>query len=237
VKAALVLALVGACSSGKQVDAPSRDGRGADPKPSAKLDPVTGPLCVTKGSAAIGARVGDPTVRAVVKGSSGDAASLTFKFHGDSDTIRELASGQARRQLGLKLRAENGCNLVYVMWRLDPKPMLEVSVKRNPGMKTHKQCGASGYTKIRGEKALAVPALDKGSTHTLRAEIANHVLAAWIDDQLVWRGDLPDSVHDLRGPAGLRSDNVAYDLVAFDAAGAPATPDEKKCVVEPDESD
>jgi hypothetical protein len=236
VRRALVIAItLAACSSGKQVDAPARDsGRGADPEPG-KLDAVKGPLCVTKGTAGIGARVGDPTVRAVVKGSTGDAASLTFKFHGDSDSARQLASGQTRRQLGLKLRAENGCNLVYVMWRLDPRPMLEVSVKRNPGMKTHKQCGASGYTKVRAEKSHPVPALDKGATHTLRATIADDVLEAWIDDQLVWRGELPESVRDLRGPAGLRSDNVAYDLVAFDATGAPARPE--PCVIEPDESD
>ncbi|MBX3159001.1 MAG: hypothetical protein KF773_23745 [Deltaproteobacteria bacterium] len=223
--------LAAACSSGQPVDA--APARGADVRPSAKLDAVKGPLCVTKGRAAIGGRIGDPTVRAVVRGSSGDAASLTFKYLGDSDTTRELASGQARRQLGLKLRAEDGCNLVYVMWRLDPRPALEVSVKRNPGMTTHRQCGAAGYTKVRGETALAVPALEKGGTHTLRAEITDHRLAAWIDDRLVWRGDLPGGARELRGVAGLRSDNVAYELVAFDTHGASG----ERCVIEPDESD
>ena len=27
----------------------------------------------------------------------------------------------ARRQVGLKLRARDGCNVVYVMWRIEPK--------------------------------------------------------------------------------------------------------------------
>jgi hypothetical protein len=232
VRALLILTLA-ACSGGTQVEAAPR---GADVRPSAKLDAVKGPLCVTKGTAIVlGARVGDPTVRAVVRGSSGDAAAMAFVYRGDSAATRELASGQVRRQLGLKLRAENGCNVVYVMWRLDPKPMLEVSVKRNPGMRTHRQCGASGYTKVRGERALALPALVAGDRHTLRAEISGDTLTAWVDDQLVWRGDLPASVRDLRGPAGLRSDNVAYDLISLETTGA--APAGEKCVVEPDESD
>ena len=32
-----------------------------------------------------------------------------------------------------KLRAEDACNLVYVMWRIEPQSRLVVSVKRNPG--------------------------------------------------------------------------------------------------------
>jgi hypothetical protein len=235
VRAALLVALVAACGSGKPVDAPSRDGRGADARPSAKVDAMSSKLCVTKGRAAEGTRVGDPTVRAVVKGSHGDAAYIIFKFHGDSDKLRELASGQPRRQIGLKLKAQNSCNVIYVMWRLDPRPMVEVSVKRNPDMTTHKECGASGYTKVRGEKVLPVPALEKGSQHQLEAEITDQVLEVWIDKELVWRGELPDSVQGLHGPGGLRSDNVAYDLIAFAARGSPATPEQ--CVVEPDDSD
>ena len=173
-------------------------------------------LCVTKGRIA-SAKITEPTVRAVATSSTGDGAALTFVFRGDSARTRELANGDARRQLGLKLRAANGCNLVYVMWRLDPKPKLEVSVKVNPGMATHRECGADGYTKVKPAHAEAVPALETGGTHTLRAEIHGDELTAWIDDAVAWRGTLPDVARTLAGPSGLRSDNLAFDVVEFRA--------------------
>lgn len=173
-------------------------------------------LCVTKGKIA-SARVTEPTVRAIATSSSGEGASLTFVFRGDSARTRELASGEARRQLGLKLRARNGCNLIYVMWRLDPKPKLEVSVKLNPGMVTHRDCGADGYTKVKPHHAELPPELAPGATHTLRAEISGDELVAWIDDAVVWRGTLPETARTLAGPAGLRSDNLAFDLVELRA--------------------
>lgn len=221
----IVLAVLAGCTSNSSQAAPTRSGPG-------KLEPISDALCVTKGSATLKGQVDDPTVRAVAPATHGDAAALTFTYRGYSATKRELASGQERHQLGLKLRAQNGCNLVYVMWRLENKqgvPFVEVSVKRNPGQRTHAQCGTDGYTKIKPVKdsSLAlVPVLTAGATHTLRAAIAGDELRAWIDDKLVWRGTLPDSARDLVGPAGLRSDNLAYDLVGF---AAPAGEVKTRC--------
>jgi len=175
-------------------------------------------LCATRGAAAPGARVTAPTMRAVALGTSGDRAALEFVYRGDTDDRRAFASGPARRQLGLKLRAADGCNLVYVMWRLDPAPMLDVSVKRNPGARDHAACGANGYTKVRPTQRARVPALVAGARHELRAAIAGDVLTAWIDDVVAWRGTLPASARRLAGPTGLRSDNLAFDLVRFAAA-------------------
>jgi hypothetical protein len=186
-------------------------------------------LCVTRGSAAIGARVTEPTMRAVKLDSAGDAATLTFVYRGDSDRTRALASGAARRQLGLKLRAQDGCNLVYVMWRLDPQPMLDVSIKRNPGAHTHDDCGTRGYQKLRPSHTNPLPALAAGDRHTLRAEIASGELRAFIDDQLAWRGPLPAAARSLAGPAGLRSDNLAFDLVAFVAPAGHQKAPRPKC--------
>ncbi|HSX22279.1 MAG TPA: hypothetical protein VLE97_05840 [Gaiellaceae bacterium] len=142
-------------------------------------------------------------------GTAGDAAAIDFVYRGQSRGERALASGQIRRQIGLKLRAANGCNLVYAMWRFDPRPQLEVSVKINPGARTHAECGARGYTKLR-----PVPASEPvpGQRHTVAATIAGDELRAWIDGQLIWQGYLPAEARGLVGPAGLRSDNVAYDL-------------------------
>ncbi len=183
-------------------------------------------FCVTKG--ALGARIESglpvdvPTMRLIAPGTNGESASMTFWFRGDTSDKKALASGAERRQLGLKLRAANGCNLVYVMWRLDPKPKLEVSVKSNPGMRTHEDCGANGYIKVKpDDKPLPVPALRIGATHTLRAEIKGDALTAWIDDAIAWTGSLPEEARALEGPAGVRSDNLAFDLVELLAPPGP----------------
>jgi hypothetical protein len=211
---------VGACGNPRVASADRLDKEASV----VKLPPIAPQaLCVTKGAARIGERVTQPTVRAFAHETSGDAASLTFTYRGETEHTRALASGQDRRQLGLKLRAANGCNLVYVMWRLDPKPALDVSIKVNPGMATHQQCGAGGYTKVKPTERTAVPPLVAGDTHTLHAEIRGDELTAWIDDQPAWRGTLPDQARELSGPAGLRSDNLAFDLVAFGAPAGSAT--------------
>lgn len=210
-----LVALLGACGS-------SLEAAPMDPAPAKSLVPVSGELCVTRGAAKLGGSVDQPTVRAVAPGTSGDAAALEFVVRGDTTKVKALADGEARRQLGLKLRAQDGCNLVYVMWRLDPKPKIEVSVKRNPGAKTHEACGADGYTKVKPARSSPAPALAEGDRHVLRADITGRMLTAWIDDRMVWRGTLPITAAGLEGPAGLRSDNLAFDLVGFRAAAGAA---------------
>lgn len=241
------LLLIG-CSGKRLEAAPERSSPAphamsdAPAAPSLAVSPVAADrLCVTKGAASLGATVTEPTMRAVALGTSGDAAALRFVFRGETAKSRELASGETRHQLGLKLRAQDGCNLVYVMWRLDPKPSLEVQLKLNPGKRTHRECGANGYTRLKPARSsasslAAVPSLSPGSSHTLRAEIVGDDLLAWIDDQLVWRGPLPPSTRTLSGPAGLRSDNVRFDLVSFSAAPASsssASSSSSKCTAEP----
>jgi hypothetical protein len=205
-KYAVALLLMTACGSKLE----------AAPERTVKLVP-TDNLCVTKGAAKLGGTVVEPTMRAVALGTTGDSAALEWIYQGDTPTTRELASGSARRQVGLKLRAQNGCNLIYVMWRLDPKPMIDVSVKLNPGMVTHAQCGAEGYTKVRATKSWPVPVLAQGDRHVLRAAISGDDLTAWVDEKVVWRGKLPEAARALAGPAGIRSDNLAFDLVSFSA--------------------
>jgi hypothetical protein len=167
-------------------------------------------LCVTHGAIA-NAEIRDPTVRAFAVGAGGDAAELAFKFAGASDADRTLASGELRRQVGLKLRAANGCNVIYVMWRLEPKPGIAVQVKYNPGKRTHEECGAEGYLKVKPSSHAHVPLLEVGSAHALRAEIRGDELVAWVDGEVAWRGRLPEEARELAGPAGLRSDNVRLE--------------------------
>jgi hypothetical protein len=222
-----VLLLLAACGTSTQA-APERT--------AGKLELIKDPLCVTKGAAQVGGEVTAPATRAVALGSSGDAAAMTFVYRGHTKDVKVLASGQERRQLGLKLRAANGCNLVYVMWRTDKgkAPKVDVSVKLNPGSRSHADCGAGGYTKIkptRDAKLSLVPVFAAGDTHTLRAAIAGDQLRAWIDDKLVWQGTLPDGARDLVGPAGIRSDNLAFDLVSFAAPTGDTGATAPKCVI------
>ncbi|HEX4456992.1 MAG TPA: hypothetical protein VIA18_03435 [Polyangia bacterium] len=186
-----------------------------DYAPTIDVAPVT-ELCVTHGSIA-NRTIAEPTVRAFALGAGGDAAELAFTYRGDSQSGRALANGQLRRQVGLKLRAANSCNVVYVMWRLDPKPKLDVSVKSNPGMRTHDDCGANGYLKVKPQRAARIEPFETGRAHTLRAEIVGDELTAWIDGHVAWHGALPLEARGLVGPAGIRSDNVALDNVALSA--------------------
>lgn len=193
-------------------------------KPTIELASVaTSDVCVTKG-ALTDASIAEPTMRGYARGFGGDAAALTFTYRGETFETRELAGGQARRQLGLKLRAQDSCNVVYVMWRLDPTPKLDVSVKFNALKKTHEECGADGYTKVRPHKKTFVPAFEYGKTHTLRAEIVGDELYAWVDDQLRFQGTLPETARVIHGPAGVRSDNVKFDLVSLSAPKGEGTP-------------
>ncbi len=216
---ALVL-LLAACTGSRTEAAPA-----ARTAPSIDLKPVTSEaLCVTKGELADGA-VAVPTMRGFARGAGGDAAQLSFTYRGESQDSRALASGDVRRQLGLKLRAKNSCNVVYVMWRLDPRPKIDVSVKYNPGQSTHEECGAEGYKKVRSRAKHYVPAYEYGQSHTLRAEIIGDEIYVWTDGRVAFQGRLPDGARSLAGPAGIRSDNVSFDLVELAAPkGTDAAP-------------
>jgi hypothetical protein len=208
----LVAMAAGGCGGSRIEAAPS------DHAPTIEVSPIKrDDLCVTKGNVNEGKAITEPTVRGYARGAGGDAAQLTFTYRGESHDTRELAGGQARRQIGLKLRAQDGCNVVYVMWRMDPKPKLDISVKLNPLAKTHEECGANGYTKVKPYKKMFIPMFELGSTYTLRAEIVGDELFAWIDGKLLWQGRLPEAARTLKGPAGIRSDNVALDVVELAA--------------------
>jgi hypothetical protein len=202
------LLLLAACS-GSHVDAAP-----SDHAPSIPIAPIASDaLCITRGHLVGDRSIEEPTLRGYARGAGGDAAQLTFTYRGESFETRQLAGGQERRQIGLKLRAQDSCNVVYVMWRLDPRPKLDVSVKHNLWKRTHEECGADGYTKVRPIKKTLIPAFEFGTTHTLRAEIVGDELFAWIDGKLQWQGRLPETARTIAGPAGLRSDNIKFDLV------------------------
>jgi hypothetical protein len=201
------------------------------PPPALKVVPGSS-LCVTAGRVApvsptlLNVDIGG--MRGVIAGDASTSAQLGFVYRGPSKTEAPLANGVVRRQIGLKLRAKNTCNLVYVMWHVEPTSGVFVSVKSNPGMSTHAQCGANGYINLKPSGGVQPKRLEAGGRHTLRAAIEGRTLRAYADGALAWEGALPVEGDAIVGPSGVRSDNGSFD---FDLsvpggvrAGVPCSP-------------
>jgi hypothetical protein len=206
--------------------------------PAQALSPVPSPvvlqrvdrqsLCVTNGDVASlsGGRlaIDTPSSRAVVRWSTAQTAEIRFRYLGPSETSKPLASGELRRQIGIKLRAQDTCNLVYVMWHIAPDARIAVSVKRNPGKHSHAECGATGYVNIRPWREAAAPKLQPNESHVLRAELSGEEVTVTADGMVVWGGSLGNGIATMDGPVGFRTDNARFELEYFTAATDSGTP-------------
>ena len=143
-----------------------------------------------------------------------------FVYLGPTAETAPLRSGAVRRQFGLKLRAADGCNLIYAMWRFAPEPALVVSVKSNPGRHTSRACGAAGYRNLTPLRQRPVEAPEFGASHRLAATLDREALRVRIDGKEVWEGDVGREALAVAGPVGIRSDNVRLEL---ELSAAPAT--------------
>jgi hypothetical protein len=172
-------------------------------------------LCVTEGAIeqASGNRmfVNVPKMRAFVTVATQDV-EVRFTYFGKSAGEKPLGSGELRRQFGLKLRAQDACNLVYAMWRIEPESKLVVSVKSNPGQHTSAECANRGYRNIKPVHSRPVPVLRPGVTHTLRAELNEAEMRVYADSNLVWEGNVGPEGGRLNGPVGIRSDNAKLEI-------------------------
>ena len=183
-------------------------------------------LCVTNGvvSATPGGRltIETPSSRAIVQAGTANAADQTaevhFQYLGPSQDSRPLASGELRRQIGLKLQAEDSCNLIYAMWHIEPDARVAVSIKQNPGQHTHQQCGARGYTNFKSQDGAALPPILPGEAHVLRAELRGKELTVTADGKVAWQGSLGSATALPAGPPGFRTDNARFALEYFVAA-------------------
>lgn len=172
--------------------------------------------------------IDSPEVRGQHKATGARAARMVFTYHGETKEVAKLASGNIAHQLGLKLRAKNTCNLLYVMWKIEDKERIVVSVKSNPGQSTHKECGANGYTGIKPvfqERPERFPSVKDGKQHTLEAELSkkkkanNYELVVKADGKFVWQGLIDEKMLDgIDGPAGFRSDNAAFTFKFYSLA-------------------
>lgn len=158
-------------------------------------------------------RLRSAMTRAVLARRDAVALELSFVYRGPTRERVALASGELRRQIGLKLRAQDTCNVIYAMWHIAPSQGVHVSVKTNPGQSTHAQCHDAGYVTLAPDFALpALAPIVEGQPRHMAAEIRGDRLDLWIDGALTWSGRLPPEALQLQGPFGLRSDNAAFDV-------------------------
>src|SRR5258708_10320320 len=182
-------------------------------------------LCVTNGTVSVRPdgrlAIDTPSSRAVVRATAptdaDQVAEIRFRYLGPTQASKPLASGELRRQIGLKLRAQDTCNLVYAMWHIEPDARVAVSIKRNPGMSRHEQCDAHGYINLKPTIGAGAPTIAPGEEHTLRAELQQSRLTVIADGKVAWSGDLGQRIFEFDGPVGMRSDNARFDF-AFLAA-------------------
>jgi hypothetical protein len=194
-------------------------------------------LCVTNGAVTERPNgqlaIDTPSSRAVLGGAvdkaADQAAEIRFRYIGPSQATKPLASGELRRQIGLKLRAQDTCNLIYAMWHIEPDAVVAVSIKRNVGMNTHEQCGAHGYINIKAQKRIDLTPIRPGETHALRAELHGNMLTVTADGKPAWQGALGNATQFPVGPPGLRTDNARFEFDYF--ADRPAKPAEGRCVM------
>jgi hypothetical protein len=173
-------------------------------------------LCVTEGAVEQlqGNRFGVsvPKMRAYLNVPTPPIVELQFTYLGPTPKDARLGSGELRRQFGLKLRAQDACNLVYAMWRIEPESKLVVSVKSNPGQHSSAQCGNRGYHNIKPRRSAPVPILRSGDAHTLRAEMTGTDMRIIADNEMVWEGSVGPEALAFDGPVGVRSDNARLQL-------------------------
>jgi len=203
-------------------------------------------LCVTNGAVSMqpggGLTIDTPSSRAVVRVTPSQAADqvaeIRFRYLGPTQTDKPLASGELRRQIGLKLRARDTCNLIYAMWHIEPDAAVAVSIKRNAGMHTHEQCRAGGYMNFKAQRHGDLPPIRPGETHTLRAELHGTDLTVTADGEVAWQGSLGNEPAALDGPPGFRTDNARFAFEYYadlpTGSGLPAQPaqsDPGRCVM------
>lgn len=160
--------------------------------------------------------VSSKEMRATVKFATPQDVTVKFTYLGPTREVSRLGSGEIRSQFGIKLRAQDTCNIVYMMWHFFPDQKIAVSVKRNPGKRTHEDCLDRGYiNNIKPRVSALPPPVRPDQPHSLRASMRGSDLTVQADDKVVWEGDLGPIALEFNGPVGLRSDNarVVFDFL------------------------
>ena len=161
-------------------------------------------------------KVSTKEMRATLKLRTPQNVTVKFTYLGPTKEVSRLGSGEIRSQFGIKLRAQDTCNIVYIMWHFAPDQKIAVSVKRNPGERTHQECLDHGYINSIKPRISALPqTVLPDQPHTLTASMSGSNLTVTADSKVVWEGDLGPAALEFNGPVGLRSDNarVVFDFL------------------------
>jgi hypothetical protein len=222
--------LLGLCAAGLALACRDPAAERDLPQPMHRIRELTPPpsrpisireLCVTSGElhATADARwlSTRPALRATAPLSAGHHAALEFRYLGSTEQQKRLASGNERRQLGLKLLSRDSCNVVYAMWRFDEPASVVASVKANPDFARHSECGNRGYQNLRPLWKAGVESPQIGSVHALSATLQRGLLEVRLDQRPVLRAFVGGPRAPTSGLSGLRSDNVRFELLRFDA--------------------
>lgn len=148
-------------------------------------------------------------MRATLKFTTEQTATVKFTYLGPTKEVSRFARGEVRSQLGIKLRAQNDCNAIYVIWHFAPDPRIAVSVQRNPGKRTRAECLDRGFiNNLKPRLSDSPPPVEPNQPHVLTATMSDSDLTVTADNKMVWWGNLGPAALALRGPVGLRSDNA-----------------------------
>jgi hypothetical protein len=190
-------------------------------------------LCVSEGTVtALPAHrllITVPNVHATMNQETPQDIEARFVYLGPTAENETPTRGHGHHQFGFEMFAQDACNLVYVMWRLEPESTIVVSVKNNPDQHAHSDCGGRGTTTVSPEHTRPLPPVRGGErlSHALRAKITGATLGVFADGGLVWQGVLPADVLRTHGPVGIHCDNAKLEIrltVASPAAGAVVLP-------------
>ena len=159
--------------------------------------------------------VGSKEMRATLNKGASQKVTVNFTYLGPTSEVSHLGNGDVRHQFGIKLKAQDICNLIYVMWNFDAQK-IAVSVKLNPGQRTHEDCLDRGYiNNIKPRVSALPPSVRAEQPHSLSANLQGQELTVKADGRIVWQGMLVPVVLEFQGPVGLRSDNahVVFDFL------------------------
>ena len=148
-------------------------------------------------------------MRATLKFTTEQTATVKFTYLGPTKDVSRPGTAKVLSQFGIKLRAQNDCNVIYVMWRFSPDQKIAISIQRNPGKRTHAECLDRGYiNNLKPRLSDSPPPVEPNQPHVLTVSMSDSDLSVTTDNKLVWWGDLGPVALSLKGPVGVRSDNA-----------------------------
>jgi hypothetical protein len=134
--------------------------------------------------------------------NDGSIAELKFTYEGPGEAV----DGEAiRRDVGVKLSLDAGAAVAYVVWRIEPDPMILVAT-RIEGDRSR------GYEPVPPAFTLSLPDIAAGESHVLGASLDRGHIVVRVDGRTVWIGKPAVTSLSLQGPIGVRARNGAFKL-------------------------